>query len=68
VEAAVDDAVNNGKITAARRKHWVQLIEADPAMADVLAAVPSETAVPLHEVGHSAQMNGAADSDSGWFY
>jgi hypothetical protein len=67
VEAAVDDAVNKGKITAARRKHWVELISADEKMADVLAAVPNELAVPLHEVGHSAEMNGATEK-TGWFY
>lgn len=69
VEAAVDDAVDKGKITAARRKHWVQLIEADPGMADVLASTPPETAVPLAEIGHQAEMNGdRPDNGSGWFY
>jgi DNA polymerase III delta prime subunit len=68
VETAVEDAVNNGKITAARRKHWETLLENDPAMADVLAAVPNETAVPLHEVGHSAQMDRPSDTDHVWFY
>ncbi|MGV0796191.1 phage protease [Mycolicibacterium elephantis] len=68
VEAAVDDAVTKGKITPARRKHWVELITADPGMADVLAAVPAETAVPMSEVGHSAD-NGKGDlAESGWFY
>jgi hypothetical protein len=68
-EATVDDAINKGKITAARRKHWVTLIEADPGMADVLAAVPNETAVPLTEVGHG--MDGAHDDlaeRGAWFY
>jgi hypothetical protein len=32
---------------ASRRKHGVSLIAAEPGMADVLAAVPDETAVPL---------------------
>jgi Mu-like prophage I protein len=50
VEAAVDDAINDGKITPSRRKHWVSLIEADPGMAEVLAAMPNETAVPLTEL------------------
>jgi hypothetical protein len=68
VEATVDDAVNNGKITAARRTHWVQLIEADPGMANVLASVPNETAVPMSEVGHAAQMDRPSDNDSAWFY
>jgi hypothetical protein len=68
VEAAVDDAVTKGRITPARRTHWVTLIEADPGMADVLAAVPNETAVPLREVGHCAD-KGAQDTETGqWFY
>jgi len=69
VEAAVDDAVNKGKITPARRKHWVSLIEADPGMADVLAAVPNETAVPMTEVGHSADAGTDDLAEAGrWFY
>lgn len=69
IEAAVDAAVNKGKITMARRKHWVTLIEADPAMADVLAAVPNETAVPMTEVGHSADTSGDDLAEAGrWFY
>jgi hypothetical protein len=67
VEAAVDDAVDKGKITAGRRKHWVQLLEADPGMADVLASTPPQTAVPLSEIGHQAEMNGAPEK-TGWFY
>ena len=66
VEAAVDDAINNGKITPARRKHWVTLIEADPEMANVLAAVPNETGVPLTEIGHSTEAELAEASR--WFY
>jgi hypothetical protein len=68
VEAAVADAVDKGKITPSRRKHWVTLIEADPGMADVLAAVPNETAVPLSEVGHSADGTGDLAEASTWFY
>ncbi len=66
VEAAVDDAITKGKITAARRKHWVTLIEADPEMADVLAATPNELAVPMTEVGHSADI--AEANTPTWFY
>lgn len=66
VEAAVDDAISKGKITASRRKHWVTLIEADPDMAKVLAAVPNETAVPMTEVGHSADI--ADTKPAAWFY
>lgn len=67
VEAAVDDAVTKGKITPARRKHWVELITADSGMADVLAAMPAETAVPMSEVGHAADTTNGDDS-GGWFY
>lgn len=68
VEAAVDDAIEHGKITPSRRKHWVSLIEADPAMAEVLAAVPNETAVPITEVGHSADGAHALADTGQWFY
>lgn len=68
VEAAVDDAVNKGKITPARRKHWVTLIEADPGMADVLARTPDETAVPISEIGHSADNGSDLAQPAGWFY
>ena len=70
IEASVDDALNKGKITPSRRKHWVELISADPGMADVLAAVPNETAVPMSEVGHSADANTGSDlaEAAAWFY
>jgi hypothetical protein len=67
VEAAVDDAIGKGKITPARRKHWVELITADPGMADVLASVPNETAVPMTELGHSTDVDDQADKPA-WFY
>ncbi|XTP37170.1 hypothetical protein ACORG1_13525 [Mycobacterium sp. TJFP1] len=70
VEDAVAAAVNKGKITPARRKHWINLITADPGMAEVLASVPDETAVPMTEIGHGVD---AADGRPGesrdsWFY
>jgi hypothetical protein len=69
VEADVDDAIDKGKITPARRKHWVSLIAADPGMADVLAAVPAETAIPLREVGHATDVDVKDLADSAeWFY
>lgn len=58
IETAVDDAILKGKITAGRRKHWVTLLGADPGMAEVLAAVPDETAVALTEVGHGVDSEG----------
>ncbi|MDC9015200.1 hypothetical protein [Mycobacterium marinum] len=66
-ESSVDDAISRGKVTVARRKHWVTLIEADPGMADVLAGIADETAVPLAEVGHSADVDGHAEP-AAWFY
>ena len=68
VESAVDDAIDKGKIMASRRKHWVTLIEADPGMADVLAATPNETAVPLSPIGHAAADNADLAQPAGWFY
>lgn len=68
IEDAVADAINKGKITPARRKHWLNLIEADPGMAEVLASVPNETAVPLTEIGHGQgdeATNGPTDT---WFH
>lgn len=53
VEDTVTDAIRKGKITVARKQHWVTLIEADPEMAKVLASVPDETAVAMSEIGHS---------------
>ncbi|CKI34167.1 hypothetical protein LTT02_25500 [Mycolicibacterium smegmatis] len=67
VEAAVADAIDKGKITPDRHKHWVTLIEADPGMADVLAAVPNETVVPMSEIGHSTDNPDVAQSTT-WFY
>lgn len=68
IAATVDDAISKGKITAARRQHWVALIGADPAMADVLASTPAETAVPLSEIGHSLDPADNGDQRDGWFY
>jgi hypothetical protein len=47
--------VDRGKITASRRAHWVTLIENDAHMAEVSAGIPDEIAVPLSDVGHSAE-------------
>lgn len=58
IEGTVTDAIGKGKITPGRRKHWINLITADPAMADVLASVPNETAMPLTEIGYSKSLEG----------
>ena len=69
IEASVDDAIRKGKITAARRKHWVDLIAADPGMADVLARTPDETAVPLTAIGHGvSEDDPQAHAEQGWVY
>lgn len=53
IEAKVDTAINRGAITPARRDHWLTLLSADPAMADVLAATADSTAVPITERGYN---------------
>jgi hypothetical protein len=71
VEAAVDDAIDKGKITPGRKKHWVSLLSADPGMETVLASIPAETAVPLSEIGHSAAESDTQLTPDGvphWFY
>ncbi|GAA1072001.1 phage protease [Tsukamurella spumae] len=65
VEAAVDDAVRQGKITRGRRGHWITLCTADPAMKQVLASIPRETAVPMSEIGHSVDTDNE-DGTPGW--
>lgn len=69
VEASVDDAIRKGKITAARRKHWVSLIGADPGMADVLASIADNT-VPVSELGHGQNPDPGAElvEAAEWFH
>lgn len=52
-ERVVDDAITRGKITAARREHWLNAIKADPAMVETLNGLPDELAVPMNEIGYS---------------
>ncbi|KUI13452.1 hypothetical protein AU191_16820 [Mycolicibacterium acapulense] len=68
IEAAVDDAVSKGKITPARRRHWVTLAAADPGMLEVLASVPDETAAPMVELGHAVDSEPVGAGGSEWFY
>lgn len=70
IEASVGDAITKGKITPARKKHWIDLITADPGMADVLAGVPNETAVPMAEIGHGVgnEDGRPGDKSEQWFY
>jgi hypothetical protein len=47
----------------------VSLIAADRGMADVLAAVPDETAVPLKEIGHATDVDAEDLAEAAeWFY
>lgn len=66
IEDAVNTAMQKGKITPARREHWVNLIAADPEMAEVLANVPDNTAVPMNEIGHSVSNEGRPQQDDDW--
>ncbi|ETB31463.1 phage protease [Mycobacterium avium] len=68
IEAAVDDAVTKGKITAARKGHWITLCTHDEKMLEVLASVPNETAVPMSELGHSIEPADAGADQQAWFY
>lgn len=66
VEAAVDDAINTGRIMASRKKHWLTLCETDGEMVQHLASIAPGTAVPLDAVGHATER--ADDEGTGWFY
>jgi len=58
-EGLVEAAVKSGRISAARRDHWLAQLNADEeGMAPILAALPP--VIPLAEIGHS---DGIEDSD-----
>lgn len=67
VEGHVDTAIREGKLPPSRRDHWLQLIEADASMADVLASAP--VVVPLTEIGYGTEGGAERDADTGdqWF-
>lgn len=57
----VDDAIDKGKITPARRDHYLALMSADrDATTTLLNETLQEAAIPLTEIGHMA-----AQSDAG---
>ncbi|BBZ22910.1 phage protease [Mycolicibacter hiberniae] len=68
VEAVVDDAISTGRIMARSKKHWVTLCENDDTMVQHLASIAPGTAVPLDEVGHSADTTGELAEPAPWFY
>lgn len=58
-EGLVEAAVNSGRISPARRDHWLAQLNADEeGMAPILAALPP--VIPLAEIGHS---DGIEDSE-----
>lgn len=67
VEAAVDDAINTGRIMPSRKKHWLTLCENDDTMLQHLASIAPGTAVPINEVGHAADTTDLAEP-AAWFY
>ncbi|QII05900.1 hypothetical protein BH93_11420 [Rhodococcoides fascians A25f] len=66
VRAKVEDAVARGAIAPSRIQHWVTAITADPTMADTLASIPNELAVPLSEAGHG-QEHEEVVQEAAWF-
>lgn len=57
-------AVAQGKITPARREHWLTVLGADPGMADTLASLPAGL-VPLVEIGYSGE---EVAEPAAWFH
>lgn len=54
--SVVDDAIGKGKITGARRDHFIALMKVDSeGTSKLLSDLPDETAVPLNELGHSIE-------------
>ena len=67
VEAAVEEAINTGRITPGR-KNWITLCENDDTMLQHLASIAPGTAVPLDEIGHAADTTGDLAEPAPWFY
>lgn len=62
-ERIVDAALSVGKITPARRDHWLTLLSADrEGTTAILDGLPKELAVPLSEVGHGQGADVAASA------
>ncbi|MCW2654244.1 MAG: hypothetical protein JWR32_5220 [Mycobacterium sp.] len=68
VEAAVEDAINTGRVTPGRRKHWITLCENDETMLQHLASIAPGTAVPLGEIGPAADTTDDLAEPAPWFY
>lgn len=68
--SAVDAAVSAGKLPPARRQHWLDVIQADPAMAATLKQMPVVISMVGSELGHSNPgLNGPDEvtEPTGWF-
>ncbi|TQR82818.1 hypothetical protein D8S82_30320 [Mycobacterium hodleri] len=70
VEAAVDSAIDTGRIMPSRKKHWVTLCSNDDEMLTHLASIAPGTAVPLDAIGHAADTGTTRDvaDAAAWFY
>lgn len=69
--AAVDAAIHAGKLPPARRQHWLDVLDADPAMAATLKQMPVVITLAGAELGHSDPgLNGPDDvtEPAGWFF
>ncbi|OZC76370.1 hypothetical protein CH282_26190 [Rhodococcus sp. 06-418-1B] len=68
--SAVDGAISAGKLPPARRQHWLDVIQADPAMAATLKQMPVIFSLGNEELGHANPgLNGPDDltEPAGWF-
>ncbi|MDM2446229.1 ATP-dependent Clp protease proteolytic subunit [Mycobacteroides abscessus] len=66
ITAAVDAAISLGKITPARKEHFVTLMRADEVgTTQLLAGIPAYTAVPMNELGHALEPQAFAGGDQG---
>ncbi|MFJ3957706.1 head maturation protease, ClpP-related [Arthrobacter sp. NPDC090010] len=63
-EAAVDAAVQDGRIAPARREHWLNTIAADPGMEQVLNGLEKGLVVPLEPNGYTGGVDEAADEST----
>lgn len=68
VESAVDEAIDTGRIIPSRKDHWLTLCTNDGAMIEHLASIAPGTAVPLAEIGHSADNTDDLTQPAAWFY
>jgi ATP-dependent protease ClpP protease subunit len=59
--AAVDKAVQEGRIPLARRGHWLEQLEADPGAAETLAKLAP--VIPTEEIGLTGGVDEASDDE-----